>query len=500
MIAWRAVVLALCLLFASSALAQTTQGTPPLDQGQQGQGQQFQNPAEQGLPTTGPAPDVLAGRVTAVTPASQSRSTLEVTLADGQRISLTTRNEFKVGDPVEVNRITAPDGTVSYEIPESPEYLEGTVTKLLPLPDDATAQGRDLEVRLTTGETVRATDDNRKFAVGERIEVFKTLGPDDNTIYYATDHVRRVPLAILAFVFVAVAAIVGRGKGFRAVVSMLASLAVVILVIVPAIAAGWSPVLVTLAGATLILAVSVYFVHGFNITSTAALLATILAALIVIGLSYLFSGLTHLTGYGSEEAIFIQQMGAQVNVYGLMIAGTIVGALGALVDSTVAQAAVVRELANLNPQLQGRKLYQSGMAVGFDHIGSLINTLVLAYAGSSLPLFVLFSLGGMTFNRAINSEMIATEIVHALVGSIGLVLAVPLATFIAALFFVGSRFPGRDNVHTHARAQVPRSREQAIADALAMPSREGSRLMQNPRQLLDDGRAGNRDPGADDTP
>jgi hypothetical protein len=126
------------------------------------------------------------------------------------------------------------------------------------------------------------------------------------------------------------------------------------------------------------------------------------------------------------------------------------------------------------------------MAVGFDHIGSLINTLVLAYAGASLPLFVLIRADQMTVGRVLNLELIATEIVHALVGSIGLILAVPIATFLAAVLFVGSRFPGVDNVHTHVRARRLRSREELLADALGTPSREGSRLMDNPRAFLDD--------------
>jgi hypothetical protein len=138
-------------------------------------------------------------------------------------------------------------------------------------------------------------------------------------------------------------------------------------------------------------------------------------------------------------------------------------------------------------------LYQSAMAVGFDHIGSLINTLVLAYAGSSLPLFVLIRADQMTLGRVLNFELIATEIVHALVGSIGLILAVPIATFLAAVLFVGSRFPGVDNVHTHVRARPLRTREQLLADALGTPSREGSRLMDNPRAFLDDAQDSTKD-------
>jgi uncharacterized membrane protein len=347
------------------------------------------------------------------------------------------------------------------------EYLEGTISKLLPLPTNSQDQGRDLEVKLDSGQTIRAIDSERKYKTGERIEVFKTLGPDNDTVYYATDYIRRLPLGILALVFVAVAAIVGRGKGFRAVLGMAASLLMIVLAIVPAIVAGFNPVLCAIIGASLILTISVYFVHGVNITSTAALGATILSAAITLGLAEGFSRFAKLSGFGQHDAMFLQSQGLDVDVYALMIAGMIIGSLGALVDSTVAQAAVVRELANLNPQMRGRDLYRSAMAVGFDHIGSLVNTLVLAYAGSSLPLFVLIRADQMTVGRVLNFELIATEIVHALVGSIGLILAVPIATFIAAIAFVGSRFPGVDNVHTHVRAQPIRSREQLLADAIA---------------------------------
>jgi uncharacterized membrane protein len=365
------------------------------------------------------------------------------------------------------------------------EYLEGTITKLLPLPADSKDQGRDLEVKLNTGQTVRVIDSERKFGLGQDIEVFKTLGPDSETIYYATDYVRRLPLGILVLVFVAIATIVGRGKGFRAVLGMAACIAMIMFAIVPAIAAGYNPILCAIIGASLILTISVYFVHGINITSTAALAATIVAAAITLGLAEGFSRLSRLSGFGQHDALFLQSQGLDVDVYALMIAGMLIGSLGALVDSTVAQAAVVRELANLNPQMRGRDLYRSAMAVGFDHIGSLVNTLVLAYAGSSLPLFVLIRADQMTLGRVLNFELIATEVVHALVGSIGLILAVPIATFLAAFLFVGSRFPGVDNVHTHVRARPIRTREELLADALSTPSREGSRLMDNPRAFLD---------------
>jgi uncharacterized membrane protein len=391
-----------------------------------------------------------------------------------------------ISDPAVPGDATTQPANLGPENNNATEYLEGTITKLLPLPAGSKDQGRDLEVKLNNGETVRVIDSEGKFKAGQDIEVFKTLGPDSDTVYYATDYIRRLPIGILVAVFVIIATVVGRGKGFRAVLGMFACIAMIMLAIVPAIAAGYNPILCAILGASLILTISVYFVHGVNITSSAALAATIVSAAITLGLAELFSQLSRLSGFGQHDALFLQSQGLDVDVYALMIAGMLIGSLGALVDSTVAQAAVVRELANLNPQMRGRDLYQSAMAVGFDHIGSLINTLVLAYAGASLPLFVLIRADQMTVGRVLNLELIATEIVHALVGSIGLILAVPIATFLAAVLFVGSRFPGVDNVHTHVRARPLRTREQLLADALGTPSREGSRLMDNPRAFLDD--------------
>jgi uncharacterized membrane protein len=215
---------------------------------------------------------------------------------------------------------------------------------------------------------------------------------------------------------------------------------------------------------------------------------------LALGLAELFAGLSHLSGFGTEEATFIdqmsQQMGTPVNVRGLLIAGMIVGALGALTDSTIAQAAVIRELSGVNPFLSWRKLYASGMKVGFDHIGSLINTLVLAYVGSALPIFVLFSLGQQSFYRVINLEMIASEVVHALVGSIALMLAVPISTLIAAVMFAGNRLPqsGPAPTHTHLPVDDP----SLLMNPLSAPIRQRSRMLDDARADAERNQQGSR--------
>jgi uncharacterized membrane protein len=439
----------------------------------------------------------IKGTITAVIPSTSSDiGDVRVKLETGQVVNVIDDIGLaKIGDAVEVVESPSATGGKAFHLSpgDEPPYLEGSVIRIVAEPKDPAAP-RDLEVRLNSGKLIVASDDNRRFNVGDTIEIFPTLGPGNEFIFYASDFIRRTPIGILIVVFVVVAGVVGRGKGLRAVLGMAFSLAVIILAMIPAIVSGTNPVLVAVLGASVILASSVYFVHGFNWTASSALVATIAAAIVTLLLAIGFSSLAKLTGLGAEEGVYImqaaQQAGIDLNLRGLLIAGILIGSLGALVDSTVAQAAVVRELSNLNPKLEWQKLYKSGMSVGFDHIGSLVNTLVLANVGSSLPLWVLFTLGQTSFTRVINLELVASEIVHALVGSIGLILAVPLATLLAAFVFKGGRHPGSDGVHSHAQVSVPKTREDALLEALQLPGaaqKPGSRLLEEYKQKNSDG-------------
>jgi uncharacterized membrane protein len=439
----------------------------------------------------------IKGTVTAVIPSISSEiGDVRVKLETGRTVNVIDDIGLaKIGDKVEVVESSTATGGKAYHLSpgDEPPYLEGRVIRIASVPQNLAAP-QDLEVRLSSGKLVSVSDDNRRFNTGDTIEIYPTLGPGNEFIFYASDFIRRTPIAILIVVFVLVAGIVGRGKGLRAVLGMAFSLGVIILAMIPAIVSGTNPVLVAVLGASAILASSVYFVHGFNWTASSALVATIAAAIVTLLLAIGFSSLAKLTGLGAEEGVYImqaaQQAGVDLNLRGLLIAGILIGSLGALVDSTVAQAAVVRELSNLNPKLEWQKLYKSGMSVGFDHIGSLVNTLVLANVGSSLPLWVLFTLGQTSFTRVINLELVASEIVHALVGSIGLILAVPLATLLAAFVFRGGRHPGSDGVHSHAQVSVPKTREDALLEALQLPGvaqKSGSRLLEEYKQKNSDG-------------
>lgn len=335
-------------------------------------------------------------------------------------------------------------------------YVQGRIVALF-----ERGEARVAHVSLRGGGTVDATvpppdpyapADLPDYGAGDRVELYYSPGPDGERDYVVADWARGPPLLALGALFLVVAVLVARLKGLRAVLATMGSLAIVIGFVVPRIANGADPVTVALIGAGGILIFAIYFVHGVSWSTTAALAGTFVAAVVTMTLGVVFTHLTHLTGLGSEDAMFIASAAPEVSLRGLLLAGLLVGALGALTDITIVQAAVVRELAHTDPSLTWRALYRGGMNVGKDHVGSLVNTLVLAYTGAALPLLVLLTTGDVGWPHAVNMEIIAGEVVHTLVGSIGLILAVPLTTVLAAVLFRGDRLPlGPDELgHAHA--------------------------------------------------
>jgi uncharacterized membrane protein len=184
----------------------------------------------------------------------------------------------------------------------------------------------------------------------------------------------------------------------------------------------------------------------------------VLISLVITGLlAHFFVNLTRLTGFGSEEALFlVQQADAQINVRGLVLGGMLIGALGVLDDLVTTQASAVFELHAASPSLPLADLFRSAMRIGQDHVAATVNTLVLAYAGAALPMLLLFSLSGQQYGYLINLEFVTEEIVRTLVGSLGLILAVPITTSLASLVAVhhhrlgsASRFLGPANLGGH---------------------------------------------------
>ena len=268
--------------------------------------------------------------------------------------------------------------------------------------------------------------------------------------YAFVDYERTTPMLLLAILFVVVALLVGRLRGARSLVGLAVSLAIVLVFIVPAILDGRSPLAVAIVGSLAVMLVTMALAHGVGPKTAAAAIGTSLALLVTVLLGVLFTDLTHLTGFASEEATFLQLSDTSLSLRGLVVAGLVIGALGVLDDLTLTQASAVLALRRANPAMHARALYRGALDVGRDHITATINTLVLAYVGASLPILLIFSVGDLPFSDTINQEVIATQVVATLVGSIGLMSAVPITTGLAALLAVripAASLPGGGHSH-----------------------------------------------------
>ncbi len=301
----------------------------------------------------------------------------------------------------------------------------------------------DIAGALTIGDEARVetlADD----LTGE-LFVISVSPPDPQLLYQFADFQRRSTLLWLALAFAVVVVLLGSLRGAAALAGLVASVMVLLLFVLPAILDGRSPVMVAVVGAAAIAYLALYLAHGFNRMTTVALLGTIAALALTAVLSALVVGAAGFTGFVSEESSLLTLFEG-IDVRGLLLAGIVLGSAGAIDDVTVTQASAVWELKAANPALAPPDLFRRGLRIGRDHIASTVNTLLLAYAGASLPLLVLFVMSAQSLGTVANSEVVAVEIVRTLVGSIGLVAAVPFTTWLASISATGKQIGG----HGHA--------------------------------------------------
>ncbi|MCI2420154.1 YibE/F family protein [Saccharopolyspora sp. K220] len=285
----------------------------------------------------------------------------------------------------------------------------------------------------TIQQVVPTDPGSPRFAVGDQVVLsYSGADPADPTSYQVVDFQRGTPLLVLAVVFAAAVIVLGRWQGFTALIALGLSLVVLIGFVLPAILAGEDPLLVAVVGAGLIMFVVLYLTHGFSARTSTAVLGTLLSLALIGLLSTIFSAVTSLTGLDEDTASLMGVLGAPIDARGLLLAGIVIGALGVLDDVTVTQTSAVWELRRANPTLSWRQLYSAGLRIGRDHVSSAVNTLVLAYAGAALPMLLAYTLSGRTVGEIVSSQAVAQEVVRTLVGSIGLVAAVPITTAIAA--------------------------------------------------------------------
>ncbi|MBV9010730.1 MAG: YibE/F family protein [Pseudonocardiales bacterium] len=272
------------------------------------------------------------------------------------------------------------------------------------------------------------------FAVGDHVVLAYTGGnPSDAGSYQIQDFQRGTSMLWLAALFAAAVLVLGRWRGLASLAALGFSFLVLVTYLFPAILTGESPVIVGVLAASVIMFGVLYLTHGVSAQTSAAVLGTVLSLALIGVLGSAFSAATQLTGLDDDTARLIGVLGHGIDARGLLLAGMVIGALGVLDDVTVTQTSSVWELRRANPELGVRALYTAALRIGRDHISSAVNTLALAYTGAALPVLLIFSLSGQDFGTLVSAQDIAQEVVRALVGSIGLVAAVPITTAIAAL-------------------------------------------------------------------
>ncbi len=267
---------------------------------------------------------------------------------------------------------------------------------------------------------------------GDSILVDVVIQDSGSPLIFFYDFERSTPLLLLLLVFVTAIVVLGRWRGVGALAGLAVSLVVIVAFILPALLEGSNAVAVALVASGLIAFVALFLAHGFNLATAAALLASIASLALTAVLAWLFVVTSKLTGLADETVGYLGALGSDINPQGLLLAGVVIGSLGVLDDVTVTQVSAVWELKHAKPDADFTELYNRAVRIGRDHISSTVNTLFLAYAGASLPLMLLFSEAGQSLSSVATREIVAVEIVRALVGSIGLVASVPISTALAA--------------------------------------------------------------------
>jgi len=301
--------------------------------------------------------------------------------------------------------------------------------RLLSGPDEGTS------ATISLGEVGQGPD----LSVGDEIRVQSTSGelPPDAVepaaaAYVFSDFERRSPLLWLAIAFAVLVVLFGRLRGAMSLLGLVLSLLIVLGFVVPAILTGEPPFAVAVAGALAVMLVTIPLAHGVSRKSLAAMLGTSASLLLTAALALAFTELTTLTGYSFDEALVLQAAGIDISFQGLLLAGMVIGALGVLDDVTVSQSSTVFALRAADPHQGFRGLFTRALDVGRDHVSATVNTLVLAYVGAALPVLLIFGSSDIALGSALNVEVVAREVVAMLVGSIGLICAVPITTALAA--------------------------------------------------------------------
>jgi len=340
------------------------------------------------------------------------------------------------------------------------EFLKATVTAIPnqgeTIGDSGTIPFQDLNLKvldgslkgkvigLTYGKNISLTQ-SQLLGVGDTVIIDKSVNSGGSPLFEIMDKYRLnsvIPILVLFFLVVIA---LSQLKGAGSILGMFISLGVIVGFIVPEILKGQNPLVISVVGCLFIMVTTIYLAHGFSRKTTIAVISTFLTLVGTALLSSLFVQMTSLTGLGSEDAASLRFAVSTANIdfRGLLLGGILIGTLGVLDDVTTGLSASVYELIKANPKISFWQLFNSGLSIGKEHISSLVNTLVLAYAGASLPIFITIVINPNHYPLwiVLNDGMIMEEVVRTLAGSIGLVAAVPLTTLMASYYFAKIRRP-----------------------------------------------------------
>ncbi|NLY76174.1 MAG: YibE/F family protein [Firmicutes bacterium] len=298
---------------------------------------------------------------------------------------------------------------------------------------------------------------NLKISEGDGVIVALEMDRENDKIKeaYIADHLRQDELYLLLLIFVVLVLAIGWRKGAKALCALLLTMVLIWGGLLPGFLHGYNPLFLTAVIAIIATVVTLLIVGGRSLKSITAIVGTLSGVAVAGGLALVVGKAAYLTGFGSEEAamlLYIPQA-AKLDIQGLLFAGIIIGALGASMDVSMSIASAVEEVKRVCPELGIWKLFQSGMNVGRDVMGTMVNTLILAYTGSSLQLILIFMAYRETLLKIFNLDAIASEVVRALSGSIGMIMVIPLTSIVAAILY-GRNKPQGSEVEDAAVKEV----------------------------------------------
>jgi uncharacterized membrane protein len=332
-----------------------------------------------------------------------------------------------------------------------PEKTEIVKAQVLEIKDEGTTNIPELNipqikqqvtVKILSGEqkdkTVSFLNDYIELKKGEIFYLNHTVDPGSGLEFYSVQDAYRLPvLYFFIALFVILVLLIGGLQGLRGLLSLAGSFLLIAFVLLPGIMHGFSPILVSIGVASLIIILGSYVTHGFNKTTSSAVIGMIVTVIFTGIMAYVAVHVSNFSGYDNEEAMYLNlNARGQIDLIGILIGGMMIGFLGVLYDVAIGQAISVEELHHIAPHIERKTIFKRAIRIGREHIGALVNTLAIAYVGAFLPLLLLFSTPPVDVGMILNRELFATEVLRILIGSIGLVLAVPITTFLSVYMLI----------------------------------------------------------------